>query len=128
MLIMKNDKNVTCKLRQPTECLYEILKLYRNGTVKICWGNYDKVLSIRHIWYTQTKSAHDCPIPNGNKMSRGDSRENIWVTYLVSVNNGRMDNRNGKAWQENKRASQTKRQLWDHLLDNFDEYVLREIL
>ena len=49
VLIVWNDKDVTRKLRQPTEGLYKILKVYQNGIIKNCQGNYDKVLSIRRI-------------------------------------------------------------------------------
>ena len=49
VLIVRNDKDVTHKLRQPAEGPYEILRVYRNGTVKIRRGNYDKILSIRRI-------------------------------------------------------------------------------
>ena len=49
VLIVRNDKDVTRKLRQPTEGPYEILRVYRNGTVKIRRGNYDEILSIRRI-------------------------------------------------------------------------------
>ena len=49
VLIIRNDEDVTCKLRQPTEGPYKILKVYQNRTVKIRQGNYNKVLSIRRI-------------------------------------------------------------------------------
>ena len=38
-----------------------------------------------------------------------------------------MGNRNGKAWKRNKRASQVEVQMRDHLLANFDKYLLKEI-
>ena len=49
VLIVWNDKDITPKLRQPTEGPCKILKVYQNGTVKIRQGNYNKVLSIRCI-------------------------------------------------------------------------------
>ena len=39
-----------------------------------------------------------------------------------------MDERNGQAWKNNERASQVEEQVWDHLLANFDEYLLKDML
>ena len=39
-----------------------------------------------------------------------------------------MDERNGQAWKSNKRASQVKEQVWDHLLAKFDKYLLKDML
>ena len=48
ILIVQNEDDVTGKLHHPTEGPYKILKVYRNGTLKIGQRN-DKVLSIRCI-------------------------------------------------------------------------------
>ena len=79
--------------------------------------------------YAQTKGARNCPISNGDKPSGGDPRQrNIRVTYLVSYDNRRMDDRNSKAWEENEHVNQIEEQVWDYLLDNFYKYILWDIL
>ena len=58
------------------------------------------------IMYAQTKGVRHHPISNGNKLSWEDPKQrNSRIIDLVSDNNRRIDDRNGKVWGEKNRES-----------------------
>ena len=48
LIIVKCDE-ITSKLASPTEGPYQVLKVYRNGTIKVRRGSYDEVIHIRRV-------------------------------------------------------------------------------